>query len=80
MLLSRCGVHSKYVNAPIAGRVLHLVLHYELYTEYFVGAILLCIMHSELCGMDHDAQRFLSCTFSKCVGKYDLQSVPMVLC
>ena len=56
MLLSRCGVYNKYVNAPIAGRVLHLVLHYELYTAYFVDAILLCIMHYELCGMNHDAQ------------------------
>ena len=60
--------------APIAGRVLHLVLHYELYTAYFVGAILLCIMHYEHFGMDHDVQWFLSCTFCKCVGKYDVQS------
>ena len=55
-MLDRCDVHNKYVNAPIAGRVLHLVLHYELYTAYYVGAILLCIMHYAICGMSHVAQ------------------------
>ena len=54
--MSRCDVRNKYVNAPIAGRVLHLVLHYELYTACYEGAILICIMHYGLCGMDHVAQ------------------------
>ena len=49
-------MRNKYVNAPIAGHVLHLVLHCELYTAYYEGAILICIMHYELCGMNHDAQ------------------------
>ena len=54
--MSRCEVPNKYVNAPIAVHVLHLVSHCELYTAYFVGAIILCIMQYELCGMDHVAQ------------------------